>query len=280
MRPALSKAAIRRLIAISLLSIAVALPAAAQMYGGPPTTTTVGGHSLAPPPSVTSTAARHMPNALPSVTSIPNYGYHYGYSPYYNGYHGGHGYRSGGWAYAVPYYYPVDNSAYGYDYVGGGGSPDLYSGPPVGPNDPSLHMVVEQPPARPYSEEEPYPQAYVPRPPPEPPAPPPADVKPGDPTVLVFRNGKQQEVTNYAIMGDSLYVFDQARKKIALADLDIPATVKANDDRGVEFNLPASPAKKKSATVPQNSSPNSPPKPDSTPDTSTSSPPNVAAVMP
>jgi hypothetical protein len=243
------------------------------MYGGP-----AGGHFLAPAPSATSTAARHMPNALPSVTSIPNYGYHYGYGPYYNGYHGGHGYRSGGWAYAVPYYYPVDNSAYGYDYVGGG-SPDLYSGPPVGPNDPSLHMVVEQPPARPYSEEEPYPQAYVPRPPPEPPAPPPADVKPGDPTVLVFRNGKQQEVTNYAIMGDSLYVFDQARKKIALADLDIPATVKANDDRGVEFNLPPSPARK-NATVPPSSSPNSPPKPNSTPDTTTTAPPNVAAVMP
>ena len=276
-RPALSKTAIRPLIAISLLSIsiAVALPAAAQMYGGP-----AGGHFLAPAPSATSTAARHMPNALPSVTSIPNYGYHYGYGPYYNGYHGGHGYRSGGWAYAVPYYYPVDNSAYGYDYVGGG-SPDLYSGPPVGPNDPSLHMVVEQPPARPYSEEEPYPQAYVPRPPPEPPAPPPADVKPGDPTVLVFRNGKQQEVTNYAIMGDSLYVFDQARKKIALADLDIPATVKANDDRGVEFNLPSSPKKKGvTTTAPQSTAPNSPPKPDSTPDTTTTAPPNVAAVMP
>jgi hypothetical protein len=105
------------------------------------------------------------------------------------------------------------------------------------------------------------------------------DVKPGDPTVLVFRNGHQQEVTNYAIMGDSLYVFDQARKKIALADLDIPATVKANDDRGVEFNLP-SPARKKSATVPPSTSPNSPPKPDSTPDTTTTASPNVAAVMP
>ena len=103
-------------------------------------------------------------------------------------------------------------------------------------------------------------------------------MKPGDPTVLVFRNGHQQEVTNYAIMGDSLYVFDQARKKIALADLDIPATVKANDDRGVEFNLP--PSQKKSATVPQSTSPNSPPKPDSTPDTTTTAPPNVAAVMP
>jgi len=106
-------------------------------------------------------------------------------------------------------------------------------------------------------------------------------VKPGDPTVLVFRNGKQQEVTNYAIMGDSLYVFDQARKKIALADLDIPATVKANDDRGVEFNLPPSAAKKAvTTTAPQSTSPNSPPKPDSTPDTTTTAPPNVAAVMP
>jgi len=281
-RPALSKTAIHRLIATFLLSIsmsiAVALPAAAQ-YGGPPTSTTVGGHFLAPAPSATSTAARHTPNALPSVTSIPNYGYHYGYGPYYNGYHGGHGYRNGGWAYAVPYYYPVDNSAYGYDYVGGGG-PDLYSGPPVGPNDPGLHMLVEQPPARPYSGEQPYPEAYAPAAPPEPPAPPPADVKPGDPIVLVFRNGQQQEVTNYAIMGDSLYVFDQARKKIALADLDIPATVKANDDRGVEFSLPPSPAKKNSATVPPSASPNSSPKPDSTPETTTTAPPNVAAVMP
>ncbi|MFZ0312735.1 MAG: hypothetical protein WAL85_08525 [Candidatus Korobacteraceae bacterium] len=279
MRPALNKTAVRPFIAISLLGIALALPAAAQ-YGGPPTTTTVGGHFLAPAPSATSTAARHTPNALPSVTSIPNYGYHYGYGPYYNGYHGGHGYRNGGWAYAVPYYYPVDNSAYSYDYVGGAG-PDLYSGPPVGPNDPGLHVLVEQPPARPYSEDEPYPQAYAPAPPPEPPAPPPADVKPGDPTVLVFRNGKQQEVTNYAIMGDSLYVFDQARKKIALADLDLPATVKANDDRGVEFNLPPGATRKTTtAPAPLSTAPNSRPTPDSTPDTTTSAPPNVAAVMP
>ncbi len=60
----------------------------------------------------------------------------------------GNGYV-GGWAYSIPYYYPVDNSAYGYDYVGAGG-PDLYSGPPPGPYDPSLHIVAEQPPANPY----------------------------------------------------------------------------------------------------------------------------------
>ena len=38
-----------------------------------------------------------------------------------------------------------------------------------------------------------------------------------------------------------------APKKISLADLDVPATVKANDDRGMEFKVPAQkPAPKKS----------------------------------
>ena len=59
-----------------------------------------------------------------------------------------------------------------------------------------------------------------------------------------------EEVTNYAIMGDSLYVFDQGRKKIALADLDIPATVQANDDRGMEFKVPPSARTKATTTVP------------------------------
>jgi hypothetical protein len=80
------------------------------------------------------------------------------------------------------------------------------------------------------------------------------DVKPGEPTVIVFRNGKREEVTNYAIMGETLYVFDQGRKKIALADLDIAATVKANDDRGMEFRVPAT-LKKKAAPAPQSATP-------------------------
>ncbi len=84
---------------------------------------------------------------------------------------------------------------------------------------------------------------------------PPVEAKPGEPTVLVFRDGHQQEVTNYAIMGDSVYVFDKGHKKIALADLDVPATVKANDDRGLEFKVPAPPAQKKNSTVPQSTSP-------------------------
>jgi hypothetical protein len=60
-----------------------------------------------------------------------------------------------------------------------------------------------------------------------------------EPTVLVFRNGHKEEVKNYAIVGETLWVFSELRaRKIPLADLDIDATTKANEDRGVEFSAP------------------------------------------
>ena len=72
-------------------------------------------------------------------------------------------------------------------------------------------------------------------------APPPkqvADARPFEATTLVFRDGHQQQVTNYAIMGQTLYIFDTRTQKIGLGDLDIPATIKLNDDSGIEFHLP------------------------------------------
>jgi hypothetical protein len=58
-------------------------------------------------------------------------------------------------------------------------------------------------------------------------------------TVLVFRDEHKQEVKNYAIVGQMLWVFDlQHTQKIPLSDLDLPATTKANDARGVDFQLP------------------------------------------
>jgi hypothetical protein len=58
-------------------------------------------------------------------------------------------------------------------------------------------------------------------------------------TVLVFRDQHQQEVQNYAIVGQTLWAFGSSRtQKIPLTDLDLPATVKANDDRGVDFRVP------------------------------------------
>jgi hypothetical protein len=58
-------------------------------------------------------------------------------------------------------------------------------------------------------------------------------------TVLVFKDGHQAEVRNYAIVSETLFDFSEGRShKIMLADLDLPATQKANDDRGVDFHVP------------------------------------------
>lgn len=59
-------------------------------------------------------------------------------------------------------------------------------------------------------------------------------------TALVFRDKHIEEVRNYAIAGGTLWVLNdnQTGKKIPLADLDLVATAKMNDERGVEFQVP------------------------------------------
>jgi hypothetical protein len=60
-------------------------------------------------------------------------------------------------------------------------------------------------------------------------------------TVLVFRDRHQQEVRNYAIVGQTLWNFaPQRTQKIPLSDLDLVATTKANDELGLTFRVPAS----------------------------------------
>ena len=67
----------------------------------------------------------------------------------------------------------------------------------------------------------------------------PAPAPEQDPTVLVFRDGHQQEVRNYAIVGQMLWDFGaRGTRKIPLADLDLDTTRKLNDERGVDFVLP------------------------------------------
>jgi hypothetical protein len=61
-------------------------------------------------------------------------------------------------------------------------------------------------------------------------------------TVLVFRDQRKEEIHNYAIVGETLWNFSPQRtEKIPLSDLDIAATSKANQQRGVDFHLPDSP---------------------------------------
>jgi hypothetical protein len=234
-----------------VLAFICSLPAAAQIHGIPPSVTSIPNHT---PP--------YLPNAPASVTSLGPYGYcctrpsnipfrNPAFPNPYNrrrGY-GGYGYGYG-YSYAVPYYYVYPDE--GYDTSGTSG-PYLYSGPPQSqtpPGEQTLHIVVDSAPshtAYPKDDtvEE---QASVPAKQAQ------ADVKPGVPTILVFRDGRKQQVTNYAIMGQTVYVFDDRAKKIALADLDVPATMKANDEQGVEFQLPKTKQNtkpSKSSTLPQ-----------------------------
>ena len=59
------------------------------------------------------------------------------------------------------------------------------------------------------------------------------------PTLLVFRDKHTQEVQNYAIVGGTVWIFSEQRAtKLPLSWLDIEATTKANDDRGVDFQVP------------------------------------------
>jgi hypothetical protein len=62
---------------------------------------------------------------------------------------------------------------------------------------------------------------------------------PQEPVVLVFKDGHKVEVGNYAIQGKTLFDLTTGRvHKIALADLDLEATRKQNEDRGITFEVP------------------------------------------
>ena len=75
---------------------------------------------------------------------------------------------------------------------------------------------------------------------------PPADAQqqdeqdpPQEPTTLVFKDGHKLDVGNYAIVGSTLFDLTPGHsRKVPLAELDVPATQKINDDRGIIFRLP------------------------------------------
>lgn len=72
-------------------------------------------------------------------------------------------------------------------------------------------------------------------------------VAPLPPAVLIFRDGHTEEVSKYMIEGETLYVSADYwstgswSRRIPLSQLDIPASLKANAARGVQFNLPRGP---------------------------------------
>lgn len=67
------------------------------------------------------------------------------------------------------------------------------------------------------------------------------------PAVLVFHDGRREEVSEYTIMNGTIYSkadywsTGSWTRKIQIADLDVSATLKFNQEHGVKFALPASP---------------------------------------
>jgi hypothetical protein len=61
------------------------------------------------------------------------------------------------------------------------------------------------------------------------------------PVTIVYKDGREQEIQNYAIVGDTLYDLGNSfARKIKLSDLNLKQTIQKNDERGVEFSLPSS----------------------------------------
>src|SRR5262245_35515854 len=67
------------------------------------------------------------------------------------------------------------------------------------------------------------------------------------PTVLIFRDGRNEEVERYMIKGDFVFAGTNYwstgawTRKIPIAELDVPATQKVNEERGLKFSLPSGP---------------------------------------
>ena len=218
----------KREFALALLVLATSVVVSAQAHGG--------GHASA---GAGRAAAPAMRSAPPSSFGIrgfagvspsrPGGGIGFGHHPgFVTGSRGRGPYRR--YYPGIGYYYYPYSPYYGYYPYDYSDSYDSY--------DSSAYQ--QSPPAP-----EPAPYDYyggasdwrnAPRPPQPTPA---AAPEQQDPTVLVFRDGHQQEVRNYAIVGQMLFDFSaKGTHKIPLAELDLDATRKLNDERGMEFILP------------------------------------------
>ena len=234
-----------------------AVTACAQANGVPPSVTSFGfgGHPgfNGVPPGVTSVGPRgpvtfHAPQELPAGPGPGHHHHHHDvgypyYIPYYVPYY----------AYSDSYDGPVDPSS-----ADSAENADQYQGGPTifdrrGPGAPAPN---DYQPTRAAAVPRPGAQAAVPRPAIAPAAPAPSEdvlaTKAAEPpapsitaqpsTILIFKDGHRQQVGNYAIVGSNLFDLTPGhRMKIALSDLDLEATQKANEDEGIDFTLPHQP---------------------------------------
>jgi len=224
------------LFALGSLVLLLTCTASAQVNGMPASVTSpgFGGHQVnGVRPSVTSLGARGYTPAVPTccfrgtVAAQPNPP-----ADIHHHHRDGQSLRWGGAVYPVPYY-GYSNSG---DDSADNSPDDQYNGGPTifdrrGPGTAPAPAPYVSAPRRDSMQLER----------PSTPAESDATLASDQPqTVLVFKDGHQLEVANYAIVGSTLFDLTEGRHhKIALAELDLPATAKQNDDRGIDFQLPA-----------------------------------------
>jgi hypothetical protein len=239
------------IVALFLLS-----PAIAQINGTPSsvTSTNFGGH-VNSTPGVPASVTSLGPNGVqprsqfftqpgccvnPLVPGNPN-------PPLFQRRHR-HQQRSffpAGGAVYVPYAVPVEPEEA--DNAADENPPDDYRGGPTifdrrGPGQPARSFVDDYPPRASRNRSDRRVQEEAEK---ETAQPAEAPVPDQPQTVLIFRDGHQVEVQNYAVVGDMLYELTPGHhRKIAIADLDLKATAKQNDDLGISFQLPAVPDNK------------------------------------
>jgi hypothetical protein len=227
---------VRHSISASLVFLGlVAVPAFlnttshAQINGAPASVTSpgFGGRAVnGPPSSVTSLGPRgYAPNSRVTPSISPHVPHNADAQ---------HRHRRSGeftpYLYAVPVPYAVDNGA-AEDYADGSDNDPNYQGGPTVFDRRGAGSRSYVPPG---SEGYPSPSAVA--------ADNSSDPEPAqDPTLLVFKDGRKLEVENYAIVGSTLFDLTSGHpRKVALTDLDLEATQKQNEDRGVIFQLPPS----------------------------------------
>src|SRR5262245_14088275 len=135
----------------------------------------------------------------------------------------------------LPYWYGPDYAPPLYsepNYVSPAYNTPTYTTPDVGQNDAELTYQVQQLSQEVEQLRQSLTEALHPPPPPAPPS-------PSIPTVLVFRDGHRRDIQNYAIVGQMLWILDEATPlKISLSELNLNATQNENASRGVRFPLP------------------------------------------
>jgi hypothetical protein len=146
-----------------------------------------------------------------------------GFYPFYTGFYYGYPYDSG-------YLYSTSGYSPGYDYYA---SPDYY-----GASNAAQYDIARQQQDIDRLENE-VERLREQREAPRPSRSQVEKYEPSTPTILVFRDKHTQEVQNYAVVGGTLWIFNEQRAtKLPLSWLDIEATTQANDDRGVDFQIP------------------------------------------